>query len=66
MGRPFEARYHGTCPACDEAIKPGQQVRFDDDALVHDDCTDAVPVERPVVVCDRCWLVKPCECEASS
>jgi hypothetical protein len=65
-GQAFEARHRGTCAACDEAIKPGQQVRFDEDQLVHDDCAAAAPVERPVVVCDRCWLVKPCGCEDPS
>lgn len=59
----FEARYHGTCGSCDGPIKPGQQVRYDDNVLVHDNCTDAESNERPVVVCGQCWLTKPCGCE---
>jgi len=66
VSAPFEARFQGACPACYERIKVGQQVRYDHDDLIHDDCTEVAPVERPVVVCDRCWLVKPCGCEDPS
>ena len=62
--RTFEAEYWGLCPLCDEKIQPGQKVRYTvDDTLVHDSCsTPSVPA-RPVVVCDRCWLQKPCDCD---
>jgi hypothetical protein len=38
MARVFEARYYGRCAACDERITPGDEVAYDDDALVHEDC----------------------------
>lgn len=65
VSRPFEARYHASCAAgCDEAIRPGQTVRYVDYRLVHDDCTThEPPPERPAVVCESCWLTKPCDCE---
>lgn len=62
--RTFEARYAGKCGGCGERIKEGDLVGYDDsDVLVHADCADAAPVERPAVVCHQCWLTKPCDCE---
>lgn len=26
-------------------------------------CDDTARPERPVVVCERCWLARPCECD---
>lgn len=64
----FEAKYHGRCADCGEHIAPGDRVRYDDDRLVHDNCeASATPdptVLRPdEIVCESCWLVKPCGCE---
>lgn len=63
---PFEARYHGRCAECREHIAPGDLVRYQNSSLVHVDCQDAlaVPVvEKPLVICQTCWLAKPCECD---
>lgn len=39
MSEPFEARYHGACEGCLEAIKPGDLVKYTDDGeLVHVRC----------------------------
>jgi len=63
MIRPFPARFLGRCPACDEPIRVDDTVRYDDDELVHDDCTThEPPPERPAVVCTTCWLTT-CDCE---
>ena len=61
--RPFEARYHSTCAACEEHIRPGEDVRYEDDQLVHDACTEK-PEPRTRPVCPKCWLVTPCECDS--
>jgi hypothetical protein len=42
MARVFEAQYFGTCGACLEPIKPGDDVTYEDDELVHDDCANDV------------------------
>ena len=34
-----------------------------DDGAMHANCDDATVAERPVVVCERCWLARPCECD---
>lgn len=62
---PFEARYNGRCAAdCGSGISVGDLVAFTDDGLTHLDCADHQKVERPVAVCDSCWLTKPCECDS--
>jgi hypothetical protein len=62
----FEARYAGRCGNCGEAIAAGDSVRFEEDVVVHDICDTSDPAGlRPgEVVCESCWLVKPCGCDA--
>jgi hypothetical protein len=68
----FEAKYGGVCEACEERIRPGERVTYDvHDDLVHASCAGAgvsrsVRREAAEVVCETCWLVKPCECEEAS
>lgn len=67
MGRPFAARFLGSCPECGDDIDPGQLVRYDDDGrVVHNDCdADLTPSEReaePGVACPSCWTVHAGEC----
>ncbi len=38
MSRPFIAAFHGTCAACGEPIDPGDEVLYEDDDLIHEDC----------------------------
>lgn len=60
----FVARYLGQCGSCEEEIKPGQEITYDEgDQTVHVDCDAAAPVERPVTLCPTCHLTKPCDCE---
>ena len=37
-----EAKYHGTCPECDDPIEPGDIVVVDEDkeAWVHEECAE--------------------------
>jgi len=35
---PFAARYPGRCFVCDERIDEGDQIRFSDGAVAHEDC----------------------------
>ena len=65
MSRPFPARYPGRCASCDERIREGDIIRMTDDGATHDDCTEAIPVERPEKVCPTCWLTS-CDCEHSA
>lgn len=57
----FEAKYSGWCAQCDERIEAGSLARYIDDELSHDDCDALIP--KPAVVCQTCWLEKPCPCE---
>lgn len=38
--RTFRARREGRCGICDEPIAEGDEVRYEDDELVHADCLD--------------------------
>jgi hypothetical protein len=64
----FEAKYQGWCADCDDRIHVGDVVTYTDDTgtLVHMDCEGLAEPERKVEVCDKCWLTKPCDCEADS
>ena len=56
----FEAQYSDTCARCRRGIEPGELVRYVDDDLVH---LRHPITERVDVICLRCWLAKPCECD---
>lgn len=60
----FEARYEGRCSDCGEHIDRGTLIRYDpSDRIVHAHCEDTVVIpDRPVEVCQECWLQKPCGC----
>jgi hypothetical protein len=37
--RSWDAQYHGQCPACDEAIRPGDPIAPDENGIwVHAEC----------------------------
>jgi len=67
--RTFPARFSGFCPECEHRIEVGDEVRYDDGEhstngtkrVVHGECTS--PDERPVSICQACFLAKPCDCE---
>lgn len=60
--RPFRARWDSRCGSCHEHIRVDDFVRYENHVLVHDDCGDVyVAPERPVTVCPRCFLTRPCE-----
>ncbi|MEX1078905.1 MAG: hypothetical protein WED09_07340 [Homoserinimonas sp.] len=61
----FLAQYDGTCGRCEESVK-GQRVKYVDGELVHTGCADGegvLTVTRKEVVCEECFIVKPCGCE---
>lgn len=58
----FEAKYGGRCADCGESIYVGDMIRYDGDTVVHDDCDPVAVDDRPLSVCDKCWLVQPCDC----
>lgn len=72
MSRKFEARYPGRCPACEEEIRVGDDLIFnDDDVTVHFGCANR-PRLSPVTgkareICPRCFTEKSvsgtCACE---
>lgn len=62
--RAFQAQYRGACSRCFESIEIGDLVRYVEDALVHHHHHHASPLVRPERVCDRCYLVTPCECDS--
>ena len=55
----FAARYRGNCEDCEHSIEVGDQVFYVGDVLQHFVC----PIDRPAVICDRCFLTKPCGCD---
>jgi hypothetical protein len=61
----FIAKYRGECEACHEPIHKGQEITGDAaDGYVHADCDpDTRDDEKRKVVCSKCWLVKPCDCD---
>jgi len=61
----FEAKYGGTCWVCDELIRVGELVTYEEDFLAHDECEASTRLIRKADVCTRCWLTKPCDCEAN-
>lgn len=66
MSRPFEARHHSGCAAdCGDRIRPGDEVVYVADELVHAECapTSSAAVERPEpAACPSCWTVHRGEC----
>ena len=58
----FKAEFDGgECPRCFVSISKGDTVRYDEnDELVH---VSHKAKEEVFVICDSCFLTKPCECE---
>jgi hypothetical protein len=71
MPRLIEARYAGRCYDCGAPIHVGQLIGFNYDgkAICYTcrvDMADGVVsslTEREPVVCEKCHLTKPCDCE---
>lgn len=51
----FQAMYPGRCGGCDNRIHRGDDVHYEDDELVHDDCPGEVG--GPIEVCPDCWCI---------
>ena len=59
------AKYSSQCPACGERIHEGQQVRYEDDFVVHDDCPDLIDADAPRRTerkCPDCFTIHAGEC----
>lgn len=53
----FQARYPGRCCGCGERVEVDDAVRYEDDELVHADCTlEPSGDEATTETCDRCFL----------
>lgn len=62
----FAARYAANCGHCYGRITPGDDVRYDEDRLVHDDCQAGFEeFDATAKVCPSCHLTLPCGCEDS-
>lgn len=64
---PFTAHYAGTCQDCGGRFGVGDQIEREEYGYRHASCPDdpQVALRASEVVCQECWIVKPCECEAS-
>lgn len=65
----FQAKYSGKCAGGCDGIEPGDEVEYDDDALMHKDCENSAGLrgeraaEVVVEACPKCWLVlSSCDC----
>ena len=64
----FRAKYSGRCGACDDRINPGDDVRYDDDQLVHDVCPgpaytpDQFTLGPLETLCPQCFTIHAGEC----
>jgi hypothetical protein len=62
----FTAQYPGVCDDCQEDIDPGDRIgHTSSGGYIHAGCADRPSgrVERPVEVCSKCFIGKPCACE---
>jgi hypothetical protein len=63
--RPFVAAFGGACAAeCGDRIKPGEDVQYVADELMHVECAGGEPpARRPeTAACPSCWTVHAGEC----
>lgn len=59
----FEARYGGRCAAdCGDPIRPGDDVQYIADELVHAECAPTAPPRPERAPCPTCYLVHAGEC----
>lgn len=60
--RPFRAEFGGWCDYGDDAIHPGDEVRYEEDALAHTSCPNPVTPNDIRDVCPKCWCQHTGEC----
>ncbi|ORB55307.1 hypothetical protein BST43_15705 [Mycobacteroides saopaulense] len=60
--RPFRAEFGGWCEYGDDPIRPGDEVRYDDDTLVHTNCPNPVTPTDIRDICPNCWCQHAGEC----
>jgi len=65
MSTAFEARFGGQCASCGERIHVGDRCWYVDDELVHVDCSEAIPADPILDVCQECWTAKAANGECS-
>jgi hypothetical protein len=58
---PIEAQFSSWCMYCDEKIHTGEMIVNVSGDWVHQHC-ERKPAEK-LVICQRCWLAKPCNCD---
>ena len=59
------AQHAGICPECDDYIHPGDPIVTTADLdWAHETCKPSrIEVPTTGVVCDICWMLKPCGCD---
>ena len=58
----FIAKYDsGECPRCFLSMDKGQRLMYNVDGVLSH--ARHKHQEKELVICDQCWLTKPCECE---
>ena len=71
----FTAKHRSRCGECDDPIEVGDRATYDEDDqyAIHQACAPgredvaALSLRRiPVVVCDQCYLTRPCDCGAAA
>jgi hypothetical protein len=66
----FTARFSTGCPACEQAIDPGDEVKWADDHVIHAACVDPDQANQPAPApCPSCFMVPAtngaCGCDPS-
>jgi hypothetical protein len=62
----FPAQHRGHCLRCEEWFPEGTLIKASpvkSEGWVHETCPSPLAIDRPVVVCTTCFLIKPCECD---
>lgn len=72
----FVAKFHSRCSRCGNSIYPGQEAEYEDGEVMHDQCdpegstlraqreADPVSLRPGEVVCEVCFVIKPCLCSS--
>jgi hypothetical protein len=59
----FTAKYRGHCDECGNPVEMGDLAFYtQNNELLHVRC----PLERPAIICQVCYLTKPCGCDDES
>lgn len=54
------AQFNTLCGACEEWIRPGDDIQVSPTGTTHADCDPHVVVENLKAPCDKCWQIPAC------